>query len=372
MRLHAINAFFGDALLLETGDGKFVLIDAGPRPTYENHVRDYVHQVAGNGAELEAVIVSHVDIDHIAGILDLFADVERAAADGDAAPFKVNDLWHNSFEQSIDDEEGSIAGGVQQMLTMAGRASLSLSSAAIAVLGIKEGAMLRRTALKLGVPLNGAFGEALISPDTVNDPVWPVGDATLRVVGPTSANLQALRTEWQQWLEKNFEAFAMNGIQALANADRSIPNLSSIVLLAANQSGTALLTGDARGDHILEGLAATGQLDGNGTLHVDVLKLQHHGSDRNVTKTFFRKVTADLYLVSADGTHGNPDFNTLKWLVEAAQEQGRNPIIVATNRTASTDRLLAELPPAQNGYTLHIRDPNAHAIVVDVATASVV
>jgi hypothetical protein len=83
-------------------------------------------------------------------------------------------------------------------------------------------------------------------------------------------------------------------------------------------------------------------------------------------------VTADLYLVSADGTHGNPDFATLKWIVEAAQEQGRQPRIVATNQTPSTDRLLNDFPPAVFNYTLQIRNPADHAIVVDVATAQVV
>jgi beta-lactamase superfamily II metal-dependent hydrolase len=372
MRIHAINALFGDSLLLETGDGKFALIDAGPRPTYDTHVRDHVHAVAGRSARLEAVIVSHIDIDHIAGVLDLFADVEQARADRKRAPFKVKDLWHNSFAETIDDDEGTVSAGVLEMMTMAGRASQALSSSAIAILGVREGALLRRMAVKLGIPINGAFGGGLISPDELADPVRSLGDVELRVVGPTDANLGELRREWQEWVDKNLDAFAEGDVQTMANADKSVPNLSSIVLLASNAAGTALLTGDARGDHILQGLEAAGLLDGQGAIHVNLLKLQHHGSDRNVTRTFFRKVTADVYLVSADGTYGNPDFPTLKWLVEAARDQGRQPVIVATNRTDSTDRLLADLPPAQFGYTLHIRDPNQHAIVVDVATRQVV
>jgi beta-lactamase superfamily II metal-dependent hydrolase len=371
MRIHAINAFEGDSLLLEAA-GRFALIDAGPRGTYETHVRDYLRD-AIRGAPLEAVIVSHVDIDHIAGVLDLVADIERARADGEAPPFEVKDLWHNSFAATIDDDQGNVSAGLREMATMAGRAQVALASAPIALLGIHEGAMLRRLALKLGIPINGAFGGGkLISPDELVDPTWSIGDVELRVVGPTDANLRALREKWREWIEDNIEAFAEGEVEAMANADRSVPNLSSIVFLAANADGTALLTGDARGDHIVQGLEAAGLLDGDGKLHVSVLKLQHHGSDRNVTKRFFENITADLYLVSADGKNGNPDFKTLQWIVETAHEQNREPTIVATNRTESTDRLLNDFPPAQFGYRLAIRPADRHAIVVDVASASVV
>jgi beta-lactamase superfamily II metal-dependent hydrolase len=374
MRIHAINAFEGDSLLLEArgNDPKYALIDGGPRGTYEAHLRGYLNDRVGAGGSLEAVIVSHVDIDHIAGVMDLLADLERAGADGEDPPFKVTDLWHNSFAATIDDDQGSLSAGIREMATMAGRAQTALASTSIALLGIREGALLRRLALKLGIGLNAAFEGKLVAPDELIDPRWNLADVSVQVVGPTDANLRALRAEWRQWIEDHLDAFAEGDLQAMANADQSIPNLSSIILLASDADGSALLTGDARGDHILQGLVAANLLDGEGKLHVHVLKLQHHGSDRNVTKDFFRTVTADLYLVSADGKNGNPDFNTLKWLVDVAHEQGRRPVIVATNRTQSTDRLLAERPPAEFGYRLEVRPETADAIVVDVAAADIV
>jgi len=375
MRIHAINAFEGDSLLLESGDHqeRFTLIDAGPRGTYDTHVEPYLKNVVGKGGTLEAVIVSHVDMDHIAGVLDLVADIERATADGAATlPFIVKDLWHNSFFETIDDDRGTVRAGLAEMATFAGRTNTILAESSIALLGIKEGALLRRHALKLGIPINGAFQGRLVAPDELTDPTWTFGDISMRVVGPTDANLTELRQKWLDWLDDHLDAFAEGNTDVMANADKSIPNLSSIVLLASDAEGSALLTGDARGDHILQGLEAAGLLDGHGKLHVNVLKLQHHGSNRNVTRDFFKKVTAELYLVSADGKHDNPDFSTLKWLIEAAREQGRKPTIVATNRTDATDELLATLPPLVWGYKLELRSADRHAIVVDVATARVV
>jgi hypothetical protein len=77
-----------------------------------------------------------------------------------------------------------------------------------------------------------------------------------------------------------------------------------------------LLTGDARGDYLIEGLKQEGLLDANGKLHVDILKMPHHGSDRNVDPSFFSTITADHYLASADGTFGNPDRPTLEMLID--------------------------------------------------------
>ena len=66
--------------------------------------------------------------------------------------------------------------------------------------------------------------------------------------------------------------------------DKSVFNLSSIVVLADSGGRRMLLTGDARGDHVLDGIEAAG-LFKDDRLHVDLLKLPHHGSDRNVDGT---------------------------------------------------------------------------------------
>jgi len=52
-------------------------------------------------------------------------------------------------------------------------------------------------------------------------------------------------------------------------------------------------------------------LDAGASIHVDLLMLPHHGSDRTLSKDFFRKVTDDTYFVSANGKNGNPDLATL-------------------------------------------------------------
>lgn len=80
------------------------------------------------------------------------------------------------------------------------------------------------------------------------------------------------------------------------------------MVLAQDGPQRVLLTGDGHGDDLLAGLQAWCLLDGNGALHVDVLKVQHHGSEKNITEAFARAVTADHYVFCGNGGHENPDL----------------------------------------------------------------
>jgi hypothetical protein len=98
--------------------------------------------------------------------------------------------------------------------------------------------------------------------------------------------------------------------------DEWVFNLSSIVVLAEVGGKRMPLTGNVRGDDVLAGLKGAKLLK-DGRCHVDLLKLPHYGSDRNVATEFFEQVTADHYVISADAKHGNPDPPTLRMLTEA-------------------------------------------------------
>jgi hypothetical protein len=119
--------------------------------------------------------------------------------------------------------------------------------------------------------------------------------------------------------------------------NRTIPNLSSIVVLVEAARRRArpfrlLLTGDAGGDHILESLDAT-KLGRGGRFHVDLLKVQHHGSNHSVTQDFFERVTADRYVISGNGRHDIPHRDTLEWLSTA--RRGERYELFMTNRSGS-------------------------------------
>lgn len=146
-------------------------------------------------------------------------------------------------------------------------------------------------------------------------------------------------------------------------SDRSIPNLSSIIMQIKAEGKTILLTGDCRGDHLQEGLIETG-LSTDGSYHVNVFKVPHHGSQRNMTRELFTQVTADTYVISADGTYGNPDYETLTWIVETAREADRNIQLIVTNQTPATDELLHNYPPDEWGYQIQFIPTGGQYILI--------
>jgi hypothetical protein len=77
-----------------------------------------------------------------------------------------------------------------------------------------------------------------------------------------------------------------------------------------------LLTGDSQQDKILEGLRRTGYLADEG-LHLDVLKVQHHGSENNLDANFARHVSARHYVFCGNGLHRNPSLDVINIIFES-------------------------------------------------------
>ena len=331
----------GDCLLLHFGSKQepgLVMIDGGPAQVYAPHLKPRIARIRkarkledGEALPVDLLMVSHVDDDHIQGILDLTGEMTEAL--GTKPPkLAVLDFWHNSFDDIIGNspdeltaavKEGfgaaALAGGFDPGADMDLGDALEDTDAAVDSLkvlaSIEQGHRLRGDAEKLGFPLNLEYDGGLVIASPQEHEV--AGGLTLVVAGPMKAELEKLQQKHDEWLEAQKKKKKPGPAALAAYVDRSVPNLSSIVVLARFGGKSILLTGDARGDKILEGLELVGLLDDAAPLHVDILKVPHHGSANNVTTGFFRRVTADHYVFSGDGEHGNPERETIEMLLEA-------------------------------------------------------
>lgn len=363
LKLRVVNAHEGDCFILLYGKPskpRALLVDGGPKNTFGPHLRRTLETLGVPG--LDAVVLSHVDNDHVTGLLELFAAI-RDRPDGEAPPIAVSDLWLNSFGTIIDNEK-TVARRLEGVLQQMAAQNRSMSVASAALSGIKEGHKLAVMALQLEIPVNRVLGGQPFIADST-DPIELDG-LEIDIVGPTEENLDALAAEWQAWLDKQVDRIGRGQLHLAAMADKSVPNLSSIQLHVRGNGKTLLLTGDGRGDHLLEALEEAELLDADGTIELDLLKVPHHGSDRNVTRRFFERVRAKTYVISANGKHGNPDLPTLQWIVESRPAE--EPItLVLTNRTDTVDKLERAFPPDELGYSLVIRDPDQDFIDVTLA-----
>lgn len=332
--LEVLQAKKGDALLLHLGapqEPVLIVVDGGPGGVYKRSLRPRLEELRsarnpGGALDIDLMMVSHIDDDHIHGLLDLTDHLIEQQTDQQELDYRIHGLWHNAFDDVVGNNSdvlletvGEIAGEASAGGGAAALAGLS-QPAALMLASVAQGQRLRDNANALGIELNSAGESGLIlapGDGSALDPPLVDGLETL-VVGPGKQRLRELQADWDKKVEEQQQK-----AQAAAYLDKSVYNLASLVLLLRAGGKEMLLTGDARGDDILEGLAEAGLLDAEGRRHVDLLKLPHHGSDRNVETDFFRDITADHYVISGDGAHGNPELATYEMLFAARRHDDR-------------------------------------------------
>jgi beta-lactamase superfamily II metal-dependent hydrolase len=378
--LEALQADFGDSLLLHYGSEespKIILIDGGPDGVYQNSLRPRLEELreqnAGNPIVLEIVMVSHIDRDHITGILALTNELLKKKQAKQELPYNIVKLWHNSFDDFIKTKVEVLSAALNSAIKAADTETeipinLSIDPSKVSVVAdVKQGRTLRDNAKKLSLQLNKPFKGVVIAPPIGKKEVDIGNGLKFTIIAPNLERVEALQKEWDDTITKLGLAKDAQASEAIAAAylDKSVPNLSSIVVMAEVNGKRMLLTGDARGDDILSGLKTTGLLT-NGKLHVDLLKLPHHGSDRNVSTDFFRVVTADHYVVSANGKHTNPDIPTLKMISDA---RGQDKFtIYLTNKEKRLEVFFAEEKTKGKKYKVVFRKSNALSVQVKLGS----
>lgn len=328
LSLDVLRARKGDCLILHYGseaDPGLILIDGGPTRVYQPHLRprlDQIRKARNLGSDqslpVDLLMISHIDDDHINGIISLTNDLVVAKDAHQPLPVKFRNFWHNTFDDIVGNRPDELLSAVKKKF---GAASLTgepdtegLDTDTAKVLAsVGQGITLRDNIVtQLKARLNPQFGGGLVM--TREKPIDMGKGLTLTVVGPMKDELEALQKKHDAFLKDKDETADVPA----SFTDESAANLSSIVVLAEAGGKRILLTGDARGDKMLEGLKQVGLLgqDDESRMNVDIFKIPHHGSDRNIEPVIFRRITARHYVFSGNGEHGNPERETLQMLLD--------------------------------------------------------
>jgi beta-lactamase superfamily II metal-dependent hydrolase len=363
MKLTIYQSSSGDCLLLESQAGKRILCDGGMAPA----MREFVAPALGRlrAAEpkrpIDVLYVSHVDMDHIGGVLTLLQNaVEWRVFDahGGAAGFgrpdvprppEILNIWHNAFGDQVTDNVGPIEDALamssQSLYAMRTDWGVHMGDELSQIaLGVKEAVQVSKLAAPgvLGIPTNqipGAAGPAklLMARKGQGSFRLPGDSMDITIVGPTTSELTKLREGWNHWLTdhqhdlKKIDAQIKAHMRDLASGAASpaltwqgqpdykgvtVPNIASLVLFVEEAGKTLLLTGDAQHDLLLEHLKAAGLLQA-GHRHLTCLKVQHHGATDNYSAEFAQTISADHYVFCGNGEHGNPEPKVLQWIFDS-------------------------------------------------------
>src|SRR5262245_4181379 len=103
--LRIVQADCGDCLIAEYGTPgapRYIFIDRRPRDVFANHLEVELRTISAAGGKLDLVAISHVDSDHITGLLDLLATIRDQRVNGQTELIGIDVLWHNSFSNALD------------------------------------------------------------------------------------------------------------------------------------------------------------------------------------------------------------------------------------------------------------------------------
>ncbi len=362
MRLRIYQSDKGDCLLISGVGGGHILVDGGMRKAFQDHVRADLGKMAAKEETLDLVYVSHIDQDHISGVLELLDSVmawrvyeyrKKQGANVKAPNFPkmpgIREIWHNAFSDVLQENAGPVERLLAQSSLVLGLSStLKVQGWALEhhelAYSVGEAIQVsqRVSTSQLKIPLNTQFNGQLIMSRSPAKREAQIGKMNVFVIGPLRSEVERVRDEWNGWLRKNKDRIrrlkkeAEGDARSIGNsADRiadllaarvdelgnredvTAPNLASVMVLLEEGKTKVLLTGDGHWQDILKGLEHHKKFDAKGRLHVDVLKVQHHGSEHNHNVDMAERVTADNYVFCGNGKHDNPDTRVVKLVCES-------------------------------------------------------
>lgn len=320
-RLDMLPGREGDCLVLTYGDEarvRRIMVDTGRVGTWRS-IRKRLGDLPPAEREFELLVVSHVDRDHIAGVLAMLADP--------ALPLAFKDVWFNGYQHLND-------GGIEEF-------------------GPAQGEQLSEILGAPGARWNERVGGKSVELKHLPDPVELDGGLRLRLLSPDRDAMKALIPEWEKECKKagivagarskpdgpppGYEQFGGPvDVEALANvpftADASKPNATSIAVLAEFADRTVLLSADGGARRLEQSIKPLAEAAG-GRLGLAAFKLPHHGSRYNLSPELLALVDCRRFLISSNGSYfDHPDPETIARILKG----GRGAELVFNYRSEET------------------------------------
>jgi metal-dependent hydrolase (beta-lactamase superfamily II) len=176
-----------------------ILTDGGPYQTFQNHLKPTLQKLPSNG-KIDLVVLSHIDNDHIIGLLDLLNEIKSNRENRTKELIKISNIWHNSFKHllQLPDKPMQLHENIFEKQKLTGKNS-TLES--LIMKAFQQGADLTDLSKLLKIPVNQGFGEVIKVEGKVLS--TRLKNIDIRIFGPTKKNLEKLQKEWNDWFTMN-------------------------------------------------------------------------------------------------------------------------------------------------------------------------
>ena len=275
LSIKSLPANHGDCFIFEDStDGHVLLVDCGLKITFHNHIRKLTNKA-------DTLILTHIDEDHILGAIPLI--------ESSPDKFSTGIVYFNSPNLlKLKSSSGNIS------VKQARQVDSLLEEKAINIAGLESGQELR---------LNQNIVIQVLSPrksdlKKLENSKFIPDDSTTKI----SLNRKLASAVELSESKDNYLSISSD-----------LVNACSIAFILRYKNKSILYLGDAHPEVISEQLDSLGYNESN-KLQVDIVKLSHHGSFKNISDRLISLVSCNTFWISTNGGKGkskHPDPATL-------------------------------------------------------------
>lgn len=302
LNIKVLKALNGDCIIVSYGGNEkhHILIDGGQGRLCFQQLWKFINSIQQVGEKIDLIILTHIDSDHIVGILRLLSQKEFNIS-------MIEEIWFDFGE------------GLKKIVKIGCKnqtVSLFPNSTEISW---KQGTDLEEKIQKAGIKRRVVKKLDKFS----------IGGANITILSPSIEMLQRF-AHYEIKEEKSTTEIAYindyhNNILELnykeVEKQNSLTNDSSIACLFEFDNHSILLLGDAAADEIVKSLRELGYSENN-KLKVDYCKIAHHASKHNTTNELIQMIDCSNYIISTQQTaQGRPSKECLSRIICNSENQ---------------------------------------------------
>lgn len=305
INLKALPAHDGDSFIIQYGDHEEnvsnILIDGGRGQQIVRELAKEVERINNDKESIDLLVLTHIDEDHILGLLQLF---ELSTFNKEC----IKRVFFNSKSLLSEEFDGKVVEDTNLMINLEKEK-----------ISFKQGETFEKKLNNLNIEKMKII-ESNCKPINING-------AQLTILSPDKKDLKKLYFSWEKAFKKENPTEEIKGSKTSDNIsfedaiknpfkeDKDIVNRSSISFILEYEGRKILMLGDSHPSVVLKNLI---KIYGETEIEFDLVKIAHHGSKSNTSNDLLSHIICKNYLVSTnkENRHGFPHKEALSRIVK--------------------------------------------------------
>lgn len=310
VQVKVLKAFQGDCIWIRYGEEHFtnIIVDSGPSK-FKDKFLDLISKIKELGENIDLLIFTHIDNDHIGGASKVLADYNVPCD-------CIKKIWINTatkvceyfnLNESVSKDYVVDVENVNQEYTP----------------------RVANKLIDIIIDRNIEVEQMIMCNDIKKKNKIEFNNAEIIILSPTKDRLIKMVNEWEKYeLNTQFSSEDWSEVDLDSiftddeySKDTNKFNGSSIAFLFKYDDIKLALLGDSYSEVIADSLKC---LVKDKKINVDLIKLSHHGSASNTNYDLLNKFDCSNYIVSTNGTNNNPDKRTIARIIKANSSNNIN------------------------------------------------